>query len=359
MGRIADIRAHRKATRNPLAESEKPFTDEQEALVRSALDDERILSGQIWGELRVFLAVAKAKSFSRAAEMLGTSQPTVGRQVKRLQDVMGSQLFISTQHGVRLTPKGRELAKSLSDLDHRLFALTNDLRAESQGTAGQVRISVTDGLNTFFLAPALTDFSRQFPKIQVHLKSPLNVMSLRENKTDMMLGFSPDGSADITSKRLGKLHFIPVASKGYIKKNGLPTRTNLDRHFFVDSEMYGAQTGLWEPWRNCTSQGTILHRCDNSFAYGMLVKAGVGIGLLGSYTIIEREAMPLEIMQTISVPLYALALTERLNAKPVRLAFDWICDIFGTNNPWFANEFRADVKSSGYDAGFKMLFNLE
>src|SRR6188472_3530770 len=114
----------------------KPFDPDQRNLVRSPLDDENLLSGQFWGELRVFLAVAKAKSFNRAAEILNTSQPTVSRQVKRLQDLLGSQLFIPTQHGVRLTHKGEDLAKALTKLDHALFSLTNDLRAETREAEG-------------------------------------------------------------------------------------------------------------------------------------------------------------------------------------------------------------------------------
>ena len=84
----------------------EPFDHDQRTLVRSPLDDEDLLSGQFWGELRVFLAVAKAKSFNRAAEVLNTSQPTVSRQVKRLQDLMGSQLFVPTRNGIKLTAKG-------------------------------------------------------------------------------------------------------------------------------------------------------------------------------------------------------------------------------------------------------------
>jgi DNA-binding CsgD family transcriptional regulator len=77
-----------------------PFSEDQQSLTRKSLEHDQILSGQFWGELRVFLAVAKAKSFNRAAEILNTSQPTVSRQVKRLQDLMGSQLFVPTDEGV-------------------------------------------------------------------------------------------------------------------------------------------------------------------------------------------------------------------------------------------------------------------
>src|ERR1700758_180227 len=173
-----------------------PF-DEEQQLNKSPLDEETLLSGQFWGELRVFLAVAKTKSFNRAAELTNTSQPTVSRQVKRLQDAVGSQLFISTPRGVKLTQKGEALARALSRLDHTLFSITSDLKAETREAEGLVRVSITDGLNATFAVPSLMRFSAQYPKIQLHLKNPLNMMDVRENQTDMMISIVPSQSSDI------------------------------------------------------------------------------------------------------------------------------------------------------------------
>jgi DNA-binding transcriptional LysR family regulator len=334
------------------------FDEEQQAFNRSPLDDENLLSGQFWGELRVFLAVAKTKSFNRAAEITNTSQPTVSRQVKRLQDVVGSQLFIATARGVKLTQKGDVLAKALCRLDHTLFSITSDLKAETAEAEGTVRVSITDGLNALFAAPALEQFSARYPKIQMHLKSPVNIMSLRENQTDMMIGFSLDESSDVRFRRLGQLHFIPVVSKDYIQKHGLPTRSNLEQHHFLQSEYYFARTGLWDGWQRTVARGRIAHYCDNSFAYGMLAKAGHGIALLGSYVLVEPCFLPVEIDLRISVPLYLIALTDRLNARPVRLTFDWLSEVFGGNNPWFSDEFRLNNPPSAHDAGFRKMFNL-
>src|ERR1041385_157795 len=205
------------------------FDEEQRSFNKSPLDEATLLSGQFWGELRVFLAVAKTKSFNRAAEMTNTSQPTVSRQVKRLQDVVGSQLFVSTPRGVRLTQKGEALAHALSRLDYTLHTITSDLKAETRDAEGSVRVSITDGLNALFAAPALLQFSSEYPKVQLHLKSPLNLMNLRENQTDMMIGFGPSDSTDIQFRKLGQLHFIPVVAKEYVRNHGLPTINNLEQ----------------------------------------------------------------------------------------------------------------------------------
>src|SRR6195952_5526111 len=139
-----------------------PFDEEQQSLNKGPLDEETLLSGQFWGELRVFLAVAKTKSFNRAAEITNTSQPRVSRQVKRLQDVVGSQLFVSTARGVKLTQKGEALAKALSRLDRTLYSITRDLKSETGEAEGVVRVSITDGLNALFAAPAIEQFSEQY-----------------------------------------------------------------------------------------------------------------------------------------------------------------------------------------------------
>ena len=193
----------------------------------------------------------------------------------------------------------------------------------------------------------------------MHLKNPINLISLRENQTDMMIGIIPSETSDIQFRKLGQLHFIPVVAKDYIRKHGLPTRNNLDQHFFIQSEYYLARTGLWDGWQQAVARGRIAHYCDNSFAYGMLVKAGNGIGMLASYTLVEPNLVPLEIDLRISVPLYMIALSERLQARPVRIVFDWLSDIFGPNNPWFSDEFRLSNPPSEYDIGFRRMFNLE
>jgi hypothetical protein len=68
--------------------------------------------------------------------------------------------------------------------------------------------------------------------------------------------------------------------------------------------------------------------------------------------------VPLELDLRISVPLYLIALTDRLNARPVRLVFEWLSEVFG-GNPWFSDEFKLNNPPSEYDAGFRKMFNLE
>ncbi len=340
------------------SDTSSPFELTQTSLNRVALDNDTLLSGAFWDELRIFLAVAKTRSFNRAAHLLGVAQPTVSRKIERLQRLLGAQLIISTRQGTRLTPCGEEVAKVCANLDQFLFSLRNDLRAETSEEAAVVRVSITDGLAALFVAPALAAFALDHPRIQIHLKSPDNLISLRDNATDMMLSFMPAGPADVTVRRVGHLHFLPFATHGYVERRGLPTRENLEKHVFLQSELYSARTGVWRPWLALLERGRVAHYCDNSFSYAALTKAGAGVALLGSYSVMEPASVPLDLGATISVPMSVAALTERLKSKPVRIVFDWLAQIFDRSNPWFSDEVRLAGDKGPADAGFRKFFNL-
>ena len=182
----------------------QPFDQANRDLNRTLLDDPRILSGPFWAELRVFLAVAKSKSFNKAAEELGISQPTVSRHVHRLQDLMGCQLLSSSNSGVVLTERGNELAKTLLELDDRLFKLSRQLRAETRAAEGIVHVSATEALAGLFIVPNIaTLFNERFPNIRLHLKNPINLVAFRENQADIALAVRAADRKEVGSRAIG------------------------------------------------------------------------------------------------------------------------------------------------------------
>jgi DNA-binding transcriptional LysR family regulator len=202
-----------------------------------------------------------------------------------------------------------------------------------------VRLSITEGLGSMFVAPNLLTFGDDYPRIQLHIRNPINLTSLAENQTDLMLGFIPSISCDVHCTQVGYLHFVPVTSQLYVQRRGMPTRSNIEAgHQFIDSEYYSAITGLWTPWHDLTKRGKVTHFADNSFSYALLVRAGLGIGFLGTYTLCDPTSLALDLGVHVAVPMYLLALRERLNSRPVQLVFDWLQSIFGESNPWFHRE---------------------
>jgi DNA-binding transcriptional LysR family regulator len=311
----------------------------------------RLRSASYWGELRLFLEVARAKSFNNAAKQLNLSHPTVARRVRRLEHQMGVQLLLSTERGIKLTPRGQELARALGEWDEYLYAITTGVQEDTRNAEATVRVSITNGLNALFLVPNMQDFSDKNPNIHLHTKSILSLNDVRENETDMMLAFAPpDSRSDLVVERLGNIHYGPVASKKYVAMYGLPRQDNLKDHRFLQSYLYESNPDIWGDWNNLVAKGRISHYCDDTFVYGIMIKLDLGIGLTGIYASVERDAVPLDLGVLISVPLYGIALRERLRSPPVRIVFEWLCDIFSEKNEWFRRDFKPEEMPSSLDA---------
>ena len=335
---------------------DNPFRTGAPSISKLALEDGVLLSGRYWGELRTFLAVAKARSLNRAADELGVSRMTAGREIRRLQDAIGAQLIVFTKTGAALTRRGEGLARALQRFDQEMHALTSDLRAELRQAEGVVRLSVTDGIGVVFMVPALRRLALNYPRIRVEMKTPQNYLSLAENRTDLMVGFAPEDHQDMTSVRLGTLHYLAIASRSYIERRGRPTLDNLREHEFIDSDRYSSKA--WAPWRRLVEQGTVTHCCESPIGYGMMVKAGLGVGLLASVHVLEPTVVPLDLGCAIPLPLYLTALTERLESKPVRIVFDFVLSVLGDSNPWLAREVNLEAEDASISEGYAMLFNF-
>lgn len=305
-------------------------------------DEARVLSGPVWAELRVFLAVAQAKSFNRAAEELNMSQPTVSRQVRRLQDYMGTQLLVTTQAGIILTDKGRELATSLQMLDRQLAQISSDLAADARAAEGVVQVEAGAVLAGMFMAPALVRFHEDYPKIRLQMRTLFDPTYSRSAASDVMLGYAPSDRPDVTTRALGVMHLLPMAARSYIERYGVPTRSNLSSHFFVQCDTYTPEVQTFDPWLSLITRGVTAHSSDSALAYGMMVKSGLGIGLLGSYLLDEPSLIPLELGVCIPIPLFALARTDRLASRPVRLVYDWLSEVFSPDIPWFSPDFNLE-----------------
>jgi DNA-binding transcriptional LysR family regulator len=321
----------------------KPIDPSKNDYIRSPLDDSHILSGPFWGELRVFLAVAKAKSFNRAADELKMSQPTVSRQVRRLQDVMGAQLVVPTQAGITLTRQGKELAHSLRELDRKLFDISNDLNAEARTAEGTVRLAASEALAGLFVAPALLSFNEVYPRIRLQICTPRPDDDFRATQADVMIAVRPSQQSDVVSRQLGYLHLLPAACQPYIERYGVPTRSNLSAHCFLLADLHSKRNGIWDSWLDLIAQGVITHSCDNLLTYSLMIRNGLGIGLAATTALADPTLLPLELGVHIRAPLHVSAPGERLNTKAVRIVYDWLSELFGETVPWFRPDLDLEI----------------
>jgi LysR family nitrogen assimilation transcriptional regulator len=144
-------------------------------------------------QLKYFVAVVNKGSFTKAAELLGIAQPSLGMQIRNLEEELRSQLLVRTSRGVELTKSGRilfegarKLISSMSDLQKSI----SDTAEEPQGT---VTFGITPSLADHLLIPLIEQCRQRFPGIKLSVTEDMSytIVELIEiGQLDLALTFS-------------------------------------------------------------------------------------------------------------------------------------------------------------------------
>lgn len=146
-------------------------------------------------QLRLFEAVARHKSFTRAAEEIHLSQPAVSIQVKRLEENVGLTLFDQIGKRITLTEAGRELYAASRDVLGRLAELDGAIDSLKGEVAGTLRVTAVTSAK-YFLPHLLGAFLRRYPDVEPKLKvvnRQAMLERIADNEDDLyVMGHVPD-----------------------------------------------------------------------------------------------------------------------------------------------------------------------
>ncbi|GAB3207723.1 LysR family transcriptional regulator [Marinactinospora thermotolerans] len=150
-------------------------------------------------QLAYFVAVAKTRHFTRAAEVSRVAQPSLSKQIRALEEELGAPLFVRARGNITLTPAGEVLLP----LAQRILTDMETARREVQELAGmrrgRVRLGATPSLCAGLLAPALASFHSRFPGIELHVEESGSrdlIRALGRGELDLALIILPLHSSD-------------------------------------------------------------------------------------------------------------------------------------------------------------------
>ena len=123
-----------------------------------------------WDLVRIFLEVARIGSFRAAAERLNMSANFLSKRISSLESAYKATLMTRHVDGIRLTPEGLKVLEVAKRMEEASFAMDLALNQATPALSGEVRLAVTEGLGTFWLAPRLVEFQRAYPGLLVDLK---------------------------------------------------------------------------------------------------------------------------------------------------------------------------------------------
>lgn len=185
-------------------------------------------------QLRVFVAVAEAGGFARAAARLRASPPSVTRAVAALEQRLGAQLLVRTTRVVRLTEAGRGFLERARHLLAALDGAEKEMVGEIGIPAGHLTITASVTMGRSVLLPIVTGFLKARPRMTVRLLLLDRQINLVEEGIDLALrvGELPDSSLIV--RYVGEVRRVLVASPAYLAKHGRPAApADLKRHSVI------------------------------------------------------------------------------------------------------------------------------
>ncbi len=282
-------------------------------------------------DMAVFVAVARAKSFSRAAPALGMPVSSVSRRVSELEGRLGVPLFTRTTRQVQLTEAGAEYFERCRSILDAAEIAHEGLRGHADKPRGHLRVSVTPDFAMVFLTPLFAEFARRYPDISFDFDlSPRWVDLVGEGfDVAIRIGALPETST-LTVRKLVSVETSVYAADAYLARAGEPREpADLEEHDCIRILRPHDTKAVWRLTRGSDELAvTVKGRfaTNNPRLMLRLAVLGMGVAVVDDFmarTDLESGALRrlLPEWRVPPVPIYAITPSRRLPAK-TRLFLD-------------------------------------
>ncbi|MGX7873871.1 LysR substrate-binding domain-containing protein [Mesorhizobium sp. ORM6] len=182
-------------------------------------------------DMALFVEVARAKSFRKAAEAAGIPNSTLSRRISELEKAIGLRLLHRTTRKIELTEAGQlYYARSKRIVDEARLA-HEQLGAMLEQPSGVLRVSLPVDLATLYLTPIIADFARHYPGITFEFDLTPRRVDLVTEPFDVAIRIGKLEDSGLIARLIGRHSRYLYASPGYIEASGEPaTPADLAEH---------------------------------------------------------------------------------------------------------------------------------
>lgn len=241
--------------------------------------------------LRYFVAVADDLSVRRAARRLNVSQPPLSRQIRDLEDEIGTKLFYRNKQKLALTPAGECFLKEAKQIIFQVQRATQLAKAASRGEAGKLSVGILPPIGGLFLPAAIRAFRARFPVVDLtilDLSPQEQITALMDQRVD--LGFVPlpivNLVPDLEFERVREVALMVALPPGHrlAKLRQLTLRGLAHEPFVLLNRSTAALLHDWtlNLCREAGFEVQIVKLADGPASTLELVSAGFGVSLLPS-----------------------------------------------------------------------------
>lgn len=294
------------------------------------------------GDVRAFVRVADAASFTLAAERLGISRSAVGKCITRLEQSLATRLVHRTTRSVSLTEEGKlfyeHAMRILCEADDAEAALAQ----RNQTPKGRLRLDVPVALGRLHLLPMLQRFLAKWPGLEADVSFSDGYRDLVAEGIDVAIRIGGPTDSRLIRQVLAQHRFVTCAAPAYLERRGMPRALDdLPHH---DKIVFTHANGV-VPWRYRANgedremgvRGNL--RLNNTEAIRDAALAGLGIVQLGAF-LVGKDIKDGKLIPVLAEfgreesPVCAVYPTRRNLSPKVRLFIEEIRAEWARGPPW-------------------------
>lgn len=171
-------------------------------------------------QYRIFYEVARCGNISRAAKELYISQPAISKAIGKLEESLGTRLFLRNSRGVQLTPEGNVLFQHVAAAFDSLSRGEKELKRIHDFHIGQLKIGVSNTLCKYVLLPYLKSFVEKYPHVNITIESQSTAHTLEmleARKIDIGLVAEPRARRGLNFTPVMEIHDGFVCTHAYME----------------------------------------------------------------------------------------------------------------------------------------------
>jgi LysR family transcriptional regulator for bpeEF and oprC len=173
--------------------------------------------------MRVFVRVAERGSFARAADELDISRAAASGHVAALERHLGVRLLHRTTRRVSITAEGADFLRRSRRILDELRAAEESLHEARTKPQGELRVDVPVAFGRYLLLPALPQFAKRYPAIELDIRLNDHVVDLVAERVDVAVRVGPLRQSGLVARRIAEMTLVSCAAPSYLEEHGEPT----------------------------------------------------------------------------------------------------------------------------------------
>jgi DNA-binding transcriptional LysR family regulator len=240
-------------------------------------------------QLKIFNAVSRHLSFTRAADELHLTQPAVSMQVKQLEQEVGLPLFEHQGKKIYLTEAGEEMHRYALSIMAQVDEAAQVFEEMKGLKRGRLNIAVASTAN-YFAPRLLGDFCERYPDVRVSLNVTNRkglLRALTDNQADLVVMGRPPPDMDLVAESFMDNPLVMIASPNHplCQLNNIPLQDLAAETFLVRERGSGTRTAMENHFAEHGVRLSTPMEMSTSEAIKQGVEAGLGLGILSLHTL--------------------------------------------------------------------------